>query len=99
MNYLNEFENNYDVEVDYRKCNVRAAFCQDRENTPGVYRLTDIVVEIEDIEGKEEQEEKIENELRNHFAVDEYFIEDPNWRKSAENKIKECIDKIKCEET
>lgn len=92
MDYLNEFENNYDIDVKYKNFCVRAAFSQDRENTPGVHRLTDIEVEIDDIS------EKVEDEIRNCLADDECFVEDPNWSKNVENKIIQCIDKIMREE-
>ncbi len=92
MDYLNEFENNYDIDVKYKNFCVHAAFGQDRENTPGVHRLTDVKVEIDDIS------EKVENKLRNHFADIDYFVENPNWCKKAEDDIIQYIETVIREE-
>ncbi|MCI7106732.1 MAG: hypothetical protein MR945_02475 [Agathobacter sp.] len=75
-------DNEYDISF------ITATYSEDRDNTPGVCRLTELEIEFDqDISDNDQTE--IENEIFNHFAEDEYFTEDGSWRTEAENDIRE----------
>lgn len=74
--------------TQYNILSVNAKYCEDRANVLGVCRL--VSIEIAEIipSVSNNIKEKMEREISNHFAEDEYFTEDETWKISAEKILK-----------
>lgn len=81
-----EFNQNGYISVKYDISYINATFSEDREDLPGVCRITGIEIEC-DGDIPDEILSDVQSTIFNHFADKEYFSEDPNWRKQAEEDI------------
>lgn len=85
-----EYEFNQDgyITVKYEISYINATFGEDRENMIGVCRMTGVEIECDgDVPGEIISE--VQNQIFNHFAAEEYFTEDPDWKDDAANNISE----------
>lgn len=81
-----EFNQDGYITVKYEISYINATFGEDRENMIGVCRMTGVEIECDgDVPGEIISE--VQNQIFNHFADKEYFSEDPNWKKEAEEDI------------
>lgn len=78
--------------TQYNILSVNAKYCEDRANVLGVCRL--VSIEIAEIipSVSNNIKEKMEREISDPFAEDEYFTEDETWKISAEKDIKKYTD-------
>ena len=69
---------------------VKATFSEDRENVNGVCRI--MYVEIEcDNDVPHEIKSKVETEIFNHFAGNDYIDEESSWKEAAANDIRNYV--------
>lgn len=73
--------------IDYEISHITAFYSEDRENVLGICRMISVDIDT-DFPITEDIKSKIEGEISNHFAEDEYHTEDKNWRTDAINDIR-----------